>query len=259
MEKRKREEVEVCNQRELDKKGLDADSYERKYSNLKYYSIARQSKLFMNSWFAENCSGKIALDYCCGVGGSSLAMARSGAFVYGIDISDGRIKAASESAMHAGLTDRVRFSIMDAENTSFEENIFDVILCSGVLHHLDIDRAYRELARVVKPSGKVICHEPLAYNPLINIYRKMTPHLRTSWETEHILTLREVRQAKCYFENINIKYFQLASILAVPFRKSSIFEPMLSFLEFIDLIVLKVPYVQRLAWQIVFTLSGPRK
>ena len=42
MEKRKKEEVGVGNQREIDKKVMDATIYHRKYSNLKYQSITRK-------------------------------------------------------------------------------------------------------------------------------------------------------------------------------------------------------------------------
>jgi len=259
MKKRNKDDVEAGNQREFDKRELDIDSYQRKYSNLKYYAINRQSKLYKKRWFAENCPGKIALDYCCGVGGQALAMASSGAFVYGIDISDERIKTATESAMQAGLADRTKFLIMDAENTDFETDTFDIILCSGALHHLDIEKAYHELSRVLKPSGKLICNEPLAYNPIINMYRKMTLHLRTPWEAEHILSLGDVRQAKHYFRNLSTKYFHLASIIAVPFRNSPVFEAVLAPLEAIDSIILKIPYVQLLAWQIIFILSDPKK
>ena len=43
---------------------------------------------------------------------------------------------------------------MDITNISYEDNFFDVILCSHVLEHIPDDRkAMRELYRVLKPGG----------------------------------------------------------------------------------------------------------
>ncbi len=88
---------------------------------------------------------------------------------------------------------------MDAEQLTFPDQTFDLIVCNGVLHHLDLRYAYPELARVLKPGGRILCLEALGYNPAIQLYRKLTPHLRTAWEAEHILTMRQVKEAGLFF------------------------------------------------------------
>lgn len=229
-------------------------------SNKRFYSITRGSRNYIKSWLLKRIfSGKKFLDYCCGRGRMSIFLAKNGAEVIGIDISDVSIKKAKEEAIKQELKDRPTFLLMDGEKLEFPDNTFDVIICSGVLHHLDINKAYLELARVLKSDGEIICDEPLSYNPIFQLYRKLTPHLRTKWEMEHILNKKAINLAQQYFNKIEIRMFHLATLLAVPFRHFPFFNLMLSFSEAIDSILLKLPLIKWLAWQVVFILSRPKK
>lgn len=87
----------------------------------------------------------------------------------------------------------------------------------------------------------------------------MTPHLRTKWEAEHILSKKEIDLAKEYFKKSEIEFFHLATLLAVPFRKLPGFNFILKFLEIIDLLLLKIPFIKWLSWQVVFILAEPKK
>lgn len=258
IEVRKQSEIDFHNRREVDRRAMPQDDFEQKYSNKKWYSIVRRSRDFTARWLETNCSGKMALDYCCGLGGMSLQLAQAGAFVHGIDISDESVKTARELLAHEGLGRRSAFQVMDAEKLTFPDRMFDVIVCSGVLHHLDLDFAYPQLARVLKPDGKILCLEALGHNPLINLYRRRTPQLRTSWETEHILKQKDLDRARIFFDKVEARYFHLCSIAAVPFRKSILFRPLLAGLEAIDTLLLSLPGVRLMAWQVVFELSRPK-
>jgi ubiquinone/menaquinone biosynthesis C-methylase UbiE len=72
-----------------------------------------------------------------------------------------------------------QFDVMNAEELEFEDAAFDVIFGSGIIHHLDVPRAYSELARVLAPGGSAVFVEPLGHNPLIRVFRNRTPELRT--------------------------------------------------------------------------------
>ena len=126
-------------------------------------------------------------------------------------------------------------------------------------NHLLLDKAYSEIARVLKPGGKALCSETLGHNPAIHLYRKMTPKLRTPWEVDHILKKPQIELAKNYFETVDVRLFHIATLLAVPFRKQSFFPKVLSALETVDDALLKIPFVKWNAWQVVFTLSNPKK
>lgn len=257
---RKEEDAAFHNSREEVRK-RDPGAYESYYSNIRFYAIVRKNERFMREWCARHVRGRKVLDYCCGTGKMSLVLAElNAAQVVGIDISAESVSSAAEIAAGRGFSDRTQFFVMDAEKTEFPDSSFDVIVCIGVLHHLDIAAAYMEIARLLKPGGVVLCAEPLAYNPLIQWYRKRTPHLRTKWESEHILTRKEVYGARKYFDDINVKFFNLATIAALPFRNTpAIFRPLLTVLELVDELILRIPGFQWQAWMVYFVLSEPKK
>ena len=132
--------------------------------------------------------------------------------------------------------------------------------CSAVLHHIDLDKAYPEIARVFKPLGQVICSEPLVYNPLIQWYRERTPYLRTSWEIEHTLNKKGYLFREKIFQSIEYpRFFYLFTIAAVPFRNIPAFKFLRGILGFLEKFLLEIPFIQWYAWQIVFLLSEPTK
>lgn len=230
------------------------------WSNMKYYSVERKSRQLVLDWFSNNCKGKRVLDYCCGNGDDSFIIAKDGASeVIGIDLSDISILNCKERSITEGVKHKTSFYVMDAEALSFDDDYFDVITEYGVLHHLDLRKAYSEIARVLKPDGECICVETLGHNPIIHLYRKLTPTLRTEWEVEHILRRKDIELAGKFFHKVKILgLFHLFTLAAVPFRNSTVFEPLLSFLEGVDELILRCPFVKWQAWQVVFTLSAPK-
>lgn len=228
--------------------------------NKKFYSVTRGSRNFINNWAVRRIGpGRKFLDYCCGEGDVCLQLAQAGADITGIDISDVSIDIANKKAQKTASAAKPLFLVMDAENLKFPENSFDYIVCTGVLHHLDLQKVYPELARVLKPGGEIICNEPLAYNPVFQLYRRRTPHLRTEWEAKHILTRKSILFAKKFFGGVDIKFFHLTTLAAVPFRRFRIFSPILGFFEAVDSFILRLPVIRWLAWQTVFILSEPKK
>lgn len=259
VEERKQKEKEFHNVLRGEELKGDKLKYQYLTFNRKFYSIARSSQNFVKELLLKKCKNKKILDYCCGDGDFSIFLAKNGIEVFGIDISEVSIEKAKKKALAEGLGQNPSFFVMDAEATEFPDNYFDIITCLGVLHHLDTKKGFPELARILKPDGYIICDEPLVYNPVFQLYRKMTPHLRTKWEKEHILSKRDIELAKKYFKKIEIRFFHLFSLLAVPLHNTVLFNPFLSLLEKIDSTLLKLPLIKWLSWQIIFILSKPKK
>lgn len=229
------------------------------WTNMKYYSIERKSRAMVLEWFRINCLGKRVLDYCCGNGDDALIIANYGAqHVLGIDISEVSIKNCNDKVFRY-KHNNVSFLVRDAEDTGFENDSFDVITEYGALHHLDLHKAFSEMTRILRPNGKIICTEALGHNPIINLYRRLTPHLRTEWEAEHILCKKDLDIAHHYFDNIELHFYHLFTIIAVPFRNTFLFSSILKILEYLDSIMLKIPGIKWQAWQVVFVMSGPKK
>lgn len=258
-EERKNREAEFHDTLRDEKLKGDSPEFEKLTSNYKFYSITKRSDKFVNNFLKRNCLNKKVLDYCCGEGKNTIFLAENGAEAFGIDISPVSIENSRKKAESKELKN-ISFLVMDGEKLDFPDNFFDLVICSGVLHHLNIEKAYQELSRVLKPDGKIICDEPLAYNPIFQLYRKLTPRLRTKWEMEHILSRKEIKLAEKYFGKIRTRFFHLATLFAVPFRNIPfIFKPFLALLGLIDSILLRIPFVRWLSWQIVFILSNPKE
>jgi ubiquinone/menaquinone biosynthesis C-methylase UbiE len=230
--------------------------YAKLTSNKKWYAITKKSREFTESYLRRQSFGSHALDFACGDGNYSLLMAEAGADVIGIDISPVSVRNAEREAAARGL--KAQFKVMDCEAMNFPDRTFDLINVTGVLHHLDLSRAYSELARVLKPTGSILCVEALAHNPVFHAYRKLTPHLRTEFEVAHILRRRDVLAARKYFNQVESRFFHLVDLAAVPLRHSRLFAPVLSTLDVVDSALLSISPIRWWAWQIGFVLSEPK-
>jgi len=238
----------------------DKKAFDYYFSNAKFYSITQSSEEYQHCWIKEQCGhGPKVLDFACGNGENGIFAAQCGADVIGIDISPEGVENANLNAKQSGVSGHCRFEVMDGEMMSFEDNAFDLAVEYGALHHVELDTAMAELGRVLKPDGKMICVEALRHNPFIHWYRKKTPHLRTQWEVEHILGVESLEIMRKYFYDVSARYFHLTALGAIPFRKTFLFNPMRTFFDAIDKIVLKRCFLGKYAWIMVVVLGKPMR
>jgi demethylmenaquinone methyltransferase / 2-methoxy-6-polyprenyl-1,4-benzoquinol methylase len=102
--------------------------------------------------------GQRVLDVATGTGLVAFALARRGCNVVGLDQSEDMLAVARRhlSDQPGDLRGRVRFQQGEAENLPFDDGEFDALTFTYLLRYVD-DRAatMRELARVVKPNGRI--------------------------------------------------------------------------------------------------------
>jgi SAM-dependent methyltransferase len=167
------------------------------------------------------------------------------------------VEIASAKAREQGLNN-VHFAVMDAEQTNLSAHSFDLVCGSGILHHLEVAAAMREITRLLKPNGHALFFEALGHNPLINSYRRLTPELRSP--DERPLKLADLEVASSYFQRPELRFFHLFALTAIPIRNSRLFPGVLRALDRLDTwCFTKMPFVRRYAWVAVLHLEGPRK
>jgi ubiquinone/menaquinone biosynthesis C-methylase UbiE len=226
-------------------------------STKKFYSIINKNKVIdsYKESIIENLNPEntVLLDYGCGYGDSLICLASNIKRGVGIDISNARIENAKIVVKDKGI-ENIEFFVMDAMNTSFNNNEFDIIKGLSILHHLDLDKSLKEMKRILKNDGKAYFIEPLATNPIIQLYRYFTPKKRT--EDEQPLRKKDIKLIKSIFLNTKIEYCNCFTLLAVPFRNSKKFEKILTIFEYIDKIILnnRSPF-KWLAWECLLTLD----
>jgi SAM-dependent methyltransferase len=225
----------------------------------RFYAIAAQRERLYRDWVMEAGAGpgRHALELGASQAGAAFPLARSRAAVTGIDISPATVEQANAKAAAEGLADRLAFAVMDAEALDFPDRSFDLVCASAVIHHLDLGRAIPEVVRVLVPSGQAVFTEPLGHNPLINLYRQRTPAMRTP--DEHPLLMDDLRLLARHFGRVEVAWFHLTSLLAVPLAGSPAFGPALAGLERLDRALFRVPALRRMAWYVVVRLSRPRR
>ncbi|HUT32867.1 MAG TPA: class I SAM-dependent methyltransferase [Planctomycetota bacterium] len=227
----------------------------------KFYSVMEPARAFYRRRVLALCRGKRVLEYGCGTGGcktgsNSLLFAQAAASVTGIDLSEEAIHTARGNAARNGIA--ADYRVMNAEALQLPAAAFDVAIGTGILHHLDLPRAYAELARALSDDGHAVFIEPLGHNPLINLYRKRTPTMRTA--DEHPLLMRDLRLARRHFRRVEARFFNLLTPAAVPLRNTRLFGIADRLLSAMDrALFFALPFLRRYAWAVVLDLSEPRR
>lgn len=156
----------------------------------------------------QGLQGKRLLDLGCGAGETAVFFALQGAQVTAVDISGEMLLVAKALAAHHGVA--VRLSKGLAEAMPFDDRTFDCIYGNGVLHHVELEPALREIARVLRPGGRAVFIEPLSHNPAIQVYRWLAREVRTP--TEQPFTFKQFRLIRRYFPSTDHREFWLLSL-----------------------------------------------
>jgi len=119
-------------------------------------SLLRMNEVMMEA--AEIKATDKVLDAGCGVGGSSIFMAKKiGCNVTGISLSEKQIAQATANAGKKNVADRVHFQKMDYCRTNFPDARFDVVWgCESICYADNKELFIKEAYRLLKPGGRLV-------------------------------------------------------------------------------------------------------
>ena len=149
------------------------------------------------------------LDVGAGLGESSVYFALLGAEVTCTDISPGMVDVAARLGCLHGV--RIQGIVTAAEELQVPHDYFDLAYIANTIHHVtDKEALFRQVHRALKKGGRFFSIDPLAYNPVIEVYRRMATKVRT--EDEAPLTFRDVALAGRYFQQVQHREFWISTL-----------------------------------------------
>ncbi len=221
----------------------------------KYYRLKKElDEKFAQKVINKAKNGKV-LEIGCGPNINTIHWVDLATESWAIDISEVAIEQAR--AVMGANHSKAHLEVMNAESMNFDDNYFDLVCGKGIIHHLDVNKSYQEISRILKPDGLAIFIEPLGHNPIINLYRRLTPKMRS--DDEYPLLMSDVKLAQDYFEHTQITYKNMTRILAAFAPKGLLFDTAKAALGGLDSIINTIlPFTKKYSWMILMELERPR-
>jgi SAM-dependent methyltransferase len=145
-------DANACGEHLVGSLGSDFEDFFQRYDEFRYSHESHILRRLNEIGFA----GKRVLEIGLGQGADAEQMIRRGAVWSGIDVSPESIRRVTARLQIRRLPYQ-ELKIASALAIPAPDNSFDLVFTHGVLHHIpDIHRAQEEIARVLKPGGKLI-------------------------------------------------------------------------------------------------------
>ena len=218
-----------------------------RFENIFYKALYNIYEDF-SSCIYKKSKKKIVLDYGCGIGNITEKIISSNPVkLVGIDISEVSINKAIENAKNSNY--QIEYSVDNCEKTRFKEKTFDLVFGSGILHHLNLEISLTEINRILKIDGEMVFIEPIGTNPLINLYRKLTPRSRSV--DEHPFVKKDFNLLNSLFKNVNVKYYGFFTLVFFLFYRNPQKSLFFKILCKLDYYFFKIKYLKNLAWSVL--------
>jgi ubiquinone/menaquinone biosynthesis C-methylase UbiE len=137
-------------------------------------------------------NGKTVLEYGCGRGLYTVALADRAARVIAFDISP-ELLAIAKQRVEVNQCEGVELLLGSAHSLPLPNESIDVIFGMAILHHLDLEIASREVRRVLKKGGRAIFKEPLRNSKLYAWLRQFFPKRANVSPFERPFTDEEIK------------------------------------------------------------------
>lgn len=141
----------------------------------------------------------------------------------------------------------VNFEAQDAMNLPYEENSFDVVFGSSILHHLEMDLALKGMLKVLKPGGKLIFAEPNMINPQILLQKNIPAIKHAMGDSPDETAVIRWKLAK---EMKKVGY-SIVKIFPYDFLHPSVSPKLIPFVKKMGEIIEKIPIMKEIAGSVI--------
>ena len=201
---------------------------------------------------------KRVLEIGFGMGAHLIWLARQGAAVVGIDISEERVRAAMALMEREGLSGKISLVCGDIRELTFESGAFDIIYGHDILMYMGGD--YLPLAKmardILRPDGKLVIVEALDGHPAARIYRRLFAPREFKSFTRYF-DMGSIAIFRDNFRSTRYKGFYLMAPLAFIWKNWFTFKGIFHGLErglcaVDDLVIRMFPSLEKYCWRVVF-------
>lgn len=172
----------------------DAVSYETSMLRLSFWQAFDRT---FRRRFLEGAGG-VLVEIGCGTGRVSLPCRASFKCIIGFDISESMVRTAVAKRDALPGSEHVEYFVADAENIPLKDGTADMVVFSGILHHVENPgRVIAEALRVLKPGGRYwgLENNRSAMRPLFDLLMRVSKIWNEKAHEDHfIMSGREIRQ-----------------------------------------------------------------
>jgi 2-polyprenyl-3-methyl-5-hydroxy-6-metoxy-1,4-benzoquinol methylase len=210
--------------------------------------------------------GKRVLDVGCGEGSNAVLLAKRGAHVLGVDISERSVTLCRRRAEVNGVASACEFVVSPLEAVELAEASFDVVWGDGILHHVipELDSLLPRWVKAARPGGLFVFSEPVSFHPVLRWMRRHVPVHTDATPDERPLTPDELEQIRHHLPDLRVRAFgalgRLNRFLTVDGsyeRTRGIRRALLDGLQILDYGLLSLPRLSTLGSMCVLAGTAP--
>jgi len=196
---------------------------------------------------ADIKSGRRILEVGCGTGIYTEKLVKTGAEIIAIDLSPDLLAKARSKIVNVGFLET------DLENLPFSDQNFDAVVGVSILHHVNVEKALKEIKRVLKSGGSIVFSEPNMLNPQIFAERKINWLRKAMGDSPNETAFFRWRLARALrnvgFSEIRVKPFDFLHPLTP--------KPFIKIVERLGFAIENIPLLKEFAGSLLITATRP--